>query len=146
MSVRAKILINTEFSGFSYVEILVAILLIAIALIPVLESLQTAQLGTSVQESLSTQHFHLNAKLEEVLAEPYNSLNTAAATSASPTVMTSYSDVSGAINRRLVYLYGYDGDNADGDDDPFTGVDSNLMWVRVEIEGTAQFIETLSCN
>ncbi len=143
---RTKQFNNTAYLGFSYVEILVAILLIAIALVPALESLQTAQLGSSVQESLSSQHFHLNAKLEEVLAEPYSSLNTAAASSASPAIMTSYSDVSGVANRRLVYLYGYDGDNADGDDDPFTGVDSGLMWVRVEIEGTAQFVETLSCN
>ncbi len=132
--------------GFYYVEILVAILLITIALIPTLESLSTAQLGSSIQKSLSTQHFSLNAKLEEVLAEPYSSLTAAAAISASPTVITNYSDANGSVDRRLVYLFGYDGDNADGDDNPFTGVDDGLMWVRVEIEHSAQYVESLSCN
>ena len=44
----------------------------------------------------------------------------------------------------VVFLFGYDGDNADADDDSFTGVDDGLMWVRVEIENSAQNFETIT--
>jgi hypothetical protein len=33
----------------------------------------------------------------------------------------------------LVYLSRYDGDNADGDNNPFTGTDADLIWVRAAI-------------
>jgi len=33
--------------------------------------------------------------------------------------------------------------NADGDNDLYTGSTANLIWIRVETEGTAQGIETL---
>ena len=62
-----------------------------------------------------------------------------------PTVAsTVYSDAAGATNRRLVYLSRYDADNADGDNDFFTGMDAGLVWVRVELEGTTQAIEGLT--
>ena len=35
-----------------------------------------------------------------------------------------------------MYVTGYDGDNLDGDNDPFTGADPGLLWIRVEIENT----------
>jgi hypothetical protein len=43
-----------------------------------------------------------------------------------------------------VFLSRYDGDNADGDGDPFTGTDGDLIWVRVEIPGTTLDIEALT--
>ena len=129
--------------GFSYTEILITIFLIAVALVPVLESMQTAQLGAGVQQSLSTQHYHLTAKVEEVLAQPFGALAAAATAAGSPTTATIFSDASGTINRRLVFIAEYDGDNADADDNPFTGTDFGLLWLRVEIENTAQQYETL---
>jgi hypothetical protein len=83
------------------------------------------------------------AKLEDVLAEPFSSLEVAATDAASASVPTSYSDNSGSVNRRVVYLSLYDGDNADADDDPFTGGDAGLMWIRTEIEGTLMSVESL---
>ena len=48
-------------------------------------------------------------------------------------------------NRRLVYLSRYDADNADGNGNFFdAGMDEGLLWVRVEIEGTDQAIESLT--
>ncbi len=135
--------VNKKCAGFSYVEIIVATSLIAIALVPALESMQSAQIGAGVHQSLLTQHYHLATKVEEVLAQPFSGLETAAATAGSATTPTTYSDAAGSTHRRLVYLFGYDGDNADADDDPFTGVDDGLMWLRVEIEGSAQQFETL---
>ena len=63
---------------------------------------------------------------------------------AANTVPTSYSDVSGSTDRRLVYIAKYDADNADADDDGFTGVDDEILWVRVEIENTPFEFETLT--
>ena len=53
------------------------------------------------------------------------------------------SDPGGTENRRKVFIGRYDGDNADADDDPFTGVDDGLLWVRVRIDGTHYDVETL---
>lgn len=130
--------------GFSYVEVLIATVLIAITLIPALEAIQGALIGSGIHESLTTHHYLIIDKVEEVLAEPYSALVTAASAAGSSTVSTSYSDAPGTSNRRLVFLFGYDADNADADNNPFTGVDDGLMWVRVEIESTGQFLETLS--
>lgn len=131
-------------TGFSYIEIIVATFLIAVALVPALESIEGALSGSEVHQSLSMQHHQLVSKIEEVLAQPYSALETAAAAAASATVPTSYSDAGGVTDRRLVFLFGYDGDNADADDNAFTGVDDGLMWVRVEIEGSAQKFETVT--
>ena len=130
--------------GFSYIEVIVATFLIAIAIVPALESINGALIGSETYQAISIQHYQLVNKIEDVLAQPYSALETAAITTASATVPTSYSDAGGAVNRRLVFLSGYDGDNADADDDVFTGVDDGLMWVRVEIEGSAQNFETVT--
>ena len=44
----------------------------------------------------------------------------------------------------MVLLSGYDGDNADADDDPFTGTDAGLLWVQVQVEATSHARETLT--
>lgn len=130
-------------SGASYIEVLIAIALIAVSLAPMTDAVRTASISATAHEDAAVQHLHLVAVLENVLAEPFTSLNEAATAAGSEAVLTTYSDSSGSANRRLVYLSLYDGDNADADNDPFTGTDADLMWVRVEIEGTVQAIETL---
>jgi hypothetical protein len=124
------------------VEVLVATVIVAVSLVPALEALQIGILGADVHESRVTLHYHLAGKLEEVLARPFADLAVeAVAAAGSP---TAYSDAAGAPDRRLVYLAGYDGDDADGDGDPFTGADPGLLWVRVEIESTPYVLETLT--
>lgn len=130
-------------SGVSYVEVLIAALLILISLAPMMDALRSATPSAGAHEDAATQHLHLTAILEDVLAEPFSLLEAAATAAGNETVATSYSDLAGAANRRLVYLSLYDGDNADSDNDPFTGADPGLMWVRTEIEGTRMSIETL---
>ena len=130
-------------SGISYIEVLIAVALIAISLTPMMDAIRTATISASVHEDAAVQHLHLIAMLEDVLAEPFASLNVAATAAGSESASSSYSDLSGSTNRRLVFLSLYDSDNADTDNNPFTGTDQDLMWVRVEIEGTVQAIETL---
>jgi Tfp pilus assembly protein PilV len=129
--------------GSSYLEVLVAAVLIAIVLLPLLDAIQGAGASSDAHRNASEQHFHLTARLEEVLAEPFTALAAEAAAAGSGSNPASYSDAVGSDNRRLVYLSLYDGDNADADGLPFTGVDAGLMWVRVEIEGSLLSIETL---
>lgn len=130
-------------AGFSYVEVLVATILVVTSLLPALQALQTGVEGSDIHKILSEDHYQLSAKLEEVLAEPYTALEQATIAAGDSTTPSTYSDASGSPARRLVFLSYYDGDNADTDNDPFTGTDSDLIWVAVRIEGNAQVIESL---
>jgi hypothetical protein len=40
----------------------------------------------------------------------------------------------------------YDADDADGDDDPFTGTESGLIWVRVILADTVHGFESLTAR
>jgi len=130
--------------GFSYIEVLVATILIGVALVPALQTLETGLVGAETHELTATQQYYLLSRFEEVLAQPYSNLEAAALAVGSSTTPTSYSDTAGSNNRRLVFLSEYDGDNADADNDPFTGTDDGLMWVRIEIENSPLFFETLT--
>ena len=130
--------------GFSYVEVLVATALLAVGLVPALEALQQGVAGGEIHATLTSDHYHLTAKMEEALAQPFAALEAAATAAGGPTVPTTYSDAAGEADRRLVYLAGYDGDDADGDGDPFTGADEGLLWVKVEIEDTGAAVACLT--
>ncbi len=138
---------GVKMAGLSYMEVLVATFLIAITLVPALEALRPAIQAAGAHESHMQDHYQLAAKLEAVLAEPLADLDAAAAAAGDATTPTSYSDTltyaDGRQITRQVYLSRYDGDNADGDNDPFTGTDSGLLWVRVAIPGTVHALETL---
>jgi len=129
--------------GFSYVEVLVASLLLAVALLPALDALRTAGQSIPHLEGGVIENFHLLAKMEEVLSKPFHELDQHAQALGGIGTPSAYSDVAGADMRRMVYLSRYDGDNADMDDDAFTGGDPGLVIVRVEIEGTSQRLESL---
>ncbi len=132
-------------TGFSYTEVLVATFLIAILLVPALESLQSGIQGSQVHATKAENHYRLTGKLEELLAQPFSELEQEADTADDPAVIIdAYSDSAGSEWRRLVYLARYDGDNADADNDPYTGTDEGLLWVRVEIEGSQESIEILT--
>jgi hypothetical protein len=127
----------------SYVEVLVAVVLLAVFLLPVLESLQPAILGTSVSETHVQDQLRLQSRFEDVMSEPFSALEAAAAAAGSPTDATGYSDASGTEDRLLVYIWAYDGDNDDGDNDPFSGTDEDLLWVRVVTESSGHARESL---
>jgi type II secretory pathway pseudopilin PulG len=122
-------------AGFSYVEVLVATALLALALVPALEALEIGVRGGGVHEAELALHYRALAALEEVLAQPFGDLQAEATAAAG--AASAYSDPPGTVDRRLVYLSGHD---ADGDsvDDP------GLLRVRVEIEATAHVLETLT--
>jgi hypothetical protein len=135
-------------AGLTYVEVLIATLLIVTTLVPALEALQPGIAASGIHETLSEDHYQLIARLEEVLAEPFVDLDDAATAAGNPTTATVYSDVftyqAGRQITRNVFLSRYDGDNADTDNDPFTGTDEGFLWVRVEIAGSVFSMETLT--
>ena len=130
-------------SGLTLVEILVAVVLLAILLVPAILALQTGIVGTDVHADVTSNHLRLSSRLEELLAEPFTALQDAASVAGGPTNPSSYSEPATVPGRLVVYLAGYDGDNADADNDPFTGADAGLLWLRVEIEDSAHALETL---
>ncbi len=143
---------NLQQKGFSYVEVLVATTLIAIALVPAMNALQTGILSADVHQSLTAEYYSQLQKMEELQATPFTSLLNAAKVATNNTTATSFSDATGAANRNLVYIALYDADaapftitdtNVDGDNDSYTGNTANLLWVKVITEGSAQGLETL---
>jgi len=144
-------------SGLTYIEVMVATVLIAIALLPAMDGLYTAMRGNDVYESSSRQHYAALALMEDVLAEPFSLLTSAAAAAGSQSTPSSYSDTAGMPDRRLVFVALYDADNADsdgnlftvpdpnldGDNNPYTGY-AGLLWVRVEVEGSVISLESLT--
>jgi hypothetical protein len=128
-------------SGLSYVEVLIAVVIMAATVIPVTDALRGAMHTADADSVATVNHYRLVGKLDEVLAKPFTELSPEAA---GPTTSTAYSDPPGTTDRRLVFISGYDGDDADADNDPFTGMDAGLLWVRVEIEGTVMAVESLA--
>ncbi|MGI9203364.1 MAG: type II secretion system protein [Woeseiaceae bacterium] len=127
--------------GLTLVEILVATLLLAILLVPALNSIQLGFLGADAHSDYSANHYRIVSRLETVLADTFSNLEAAVA---GPSVPSSYSDAGGTPSRIVVYVAAYDADNADTDDDPFTGTDDGVLWVSVSVEGTAQNLVTLA--
>jgi type II secretory pathway component PulJ len=136
---------NQHQSGFSYMELLVATLLITIMLVPALEAMQSGIQGSGVHTELARNQYRMISKMEQTLALSFSELLQQADLVADPTVLipAPYSDTAGTEFRRLVYLARYDGDNADGNDNPFNGTDEGLLWLRVTIEDSQRSLETV---
>ena len=128
--------------GALYAEVLVAVAIVAIALVPAADAIYAGLRSSEYFASSTDEHFVIVGRMEEVLAQPFAALEAAALAAGGPGIATTYSDPAGP-GRRLVYLAYYDADDADADSDPFTGTEPDLLWVRVEIEGTSRGLETL---
>jgi len=129
--------------GLTYVEILIATLLLVIGLVPALDALRNAVLGTGSNDGYVVAQHRLYGQLEELLVEPFSDLDEAAQAAGSPTTPTTYSEPGGTPGRMLVFIARYDGDNADGDTNPMTGGDEGLLWVQAAIENSPYALETL---
>jgi len=132
--------------GLTLVEVLVSMVLLSILLIPAIQAIQTGVSGADVHADVTTSHYRIASRLEEILTEPFTDLVDAATAAGSPTTASSYSEAAGPPSRLLVYLSLYDGDNADADNDVFTGTEADLLWVRVEIENSVFSLETITAR
>lgn len=133
-------------SGLTYVEILVAMLVLVIGLVPAMDAVRNAVRGTSAHEEYVVAQRRIASRLESVLVESFADLDDAAVAAGGPTVPTAFSDPVATPERLLVFIAAYDGDNADTDNDPFTGTDDGILWVRVAIEDRDYALETVTAQ
>jgi len=129
-------------SGLSYIEVLVATLLIAVALVPMMEALGPGLQGSEIHRERAEVHFALTGKLEAVLAQPFDDLDAAAAAAGDYKIATSYSDLAAAVPHE-VFIWRYDVDNADNDNNEFTGGEDDILWVRVATVDALTDLQTL---
>ena len=132
--------------GLTLVEVLVTAVLLSVLLLPAISALQTSAVGADVHADIASGHYQITSRVEELLAEPFSDLSDAAIAAGSSTTPSSYSDPVGPPGRLLVYLSLYDGDNADTDDNPFTGTDAGLLWIRIDIEGSVHTLQTVTAR
>jgi type II secretory pathway pseudopilin PulG len=140
----------THSPGFSYAEVLIAIAVIGVCLVPAMDALRSGVSGTDIYESTLIDHYALQTKMEEVLTKSFSDLAAASSEAGSLTMPTSYSDAvpftttDGRQITRQVYIWPYDGDNADSDNDPFSGTDVGILYVKVQINDSPLTLETLT--
>lgn len=134
-------------AGFTYIEVLVAVAVLAVCLVPAMEALRSSTVLLGIQNTINIDTYSLLSKTEEVLKENFTDLDSAAVVAGSPTTPTSYSDdivtSDGRKLSRNVYIWPFDGDNADADVDMFTGTDAGILYVKVALANTDLFYETL---
>ena len=131
--------------GYSYIEVLVAAIVLAAALVPAADALRTVSTNSAQMRDMVALQYEALGRFETVLAEPWGLLE-AEATATGGTTESSYSEAGGTPNRIAVWISPYDIDDADGDGDILTGADAGVVLVRVEMEGTAVALETLTSN
>ncbi len=128
--------------GFSYVEILLSVVLLTVLLVPALQALQTGIAGGQ-NSSLAARQLTLRDKMEQVLAKPFADLYAKTYLEGNTTsASVSLSDPASAPDRRMVVLYRYKASASAG---AWDGGDTGLMFVSVyyEAEGSANGLNTL---
>ena len=129
-------------AGLSYVEVIVATLLLTIALVPMMDALQPGLQGAQIHRAQAEVHFALRGKLEQLLAEPFDDLDAAATAAGAFDAATSYSDLAAAVPHE-VFVWRWDVDNADADDDEYTGGEDDILWIRVATADGLTELQTL---
>lgn len=129
--------------GFGYVEALIAVVLLAVLLMPALEALSNAARSAPMAAQDDILWMSVANKLSEVTGSRFDDLDIATTLAGGPTNASSLSDPVDSSPRVLIYLSRYDGDNADGDGDGFTGTDPDLIWVRATVADTPVSLHTL---
>ena len=127
--------------GFTYIEVMLSVVLLAVLLVPALQALQTGVNGGATP-AMAAKPPTLSAKMEEVLSKPFYDLyaqtyltggNTAA-------VNAAYSDAAGA-NQRVVVIYRYDASAK-----ALSANDTGLLYLSVyyAADGGANALSTLA--
>jgi type II secretory pathway pseudopilin PulG len=114
----------TRAEGFSYIEVLLAMILLAVCLVPAMDAVRNASAAPQVSLNGAAALACLKARMEEVAAEPYQNL-LESYLSARP----SYSlakDVPCPFQRD-VFISPYDPDGSP----PFRSADTGLLYVSV---------------
>ena len=131
-------LVRSRQRGLSYVEVLIAVVIVAVCLVPALDALRDGMSASATQRSHAVNQQRLKTRMEEVLANRFATLDAAAMAAGNnpSTTAAAYTDAAGSADRLLVTLYRYDGSAP-------TSSDSGLLWVKVAIEGSNLSLDTL---
>lgn len=129
--------------GFSYVEVVLSAMLLAILLVPALQTLQSAVAGSG-NGATTSRNLDLRSKMEQVLSTPFRRLYAEtylAGGNTTTSVSATFSDAAGQPNRRIVVLYRYDASA-----NTLSASDTGLLFVSVyyETEGSAAALNTLT--
>lgn len=143
-------------SGFSYVEVLISVVLIGILLFPAMDALRIGIDSVDHQTRLQNQRERVQNIMETLMAESFNNLLTAAEDAGDAyTISDTYSEPSGTEDRVVVYLGLYDPTNTsdplividldlDLDGNSFTGDSADMLWLKVAVENSQTiFLEAL---
>ena len=125
-------------TGLAYIEVMVALVVVVIALVPALNAMQLGLRGSQWLGAIAVRDTSLRGKMEEVMARPFDTLNAETFLSGGNTttsVSSALSDVAGA-ERRIVILYRTDGSAV-------SASDTGLVRVRVAYEAGGTALETL---
>lgn len=146
---------NLKQHGFTYTEVMLSAVLLAVLVVPALRALQTGING-SATPAMAAKGPALSAKMEEVLSRPFPDLyaetyKTACDSTCNPAgssacnsatlLNCNLSDAAIATDRRVVVLYRY---NASAK--ALSANDTGLLYVRVyyATEGSANAFNTLA--
>jgi hypothetical protein len=128
-------------NAFTYVEVVLSVVLLIALLVPALQALQTGISGGATP-ALAASAPTLRAKMEEVLAVPFYDLyaQTYLPGGNTTAIDATYSDAPAAVNRRVVVLYRYDATAR-----ALSAGDTGLLYVSVyyQSEGSASALNTL---
>lgn len=124
--------------GLSYIEVMIAVVIVAVCLAPAMDALRDGLRASATQRAYSVNQQRLKARMEVVLANRFSTLDAAAiAAGNSPgATVATYTDAAGTPDRLLVTLYRYDGSAA-------SAGDTGLLWVKAAIQGSSLSLNTL---
>jgi hypothetical protein len=128
--------------GFSYVEILLSVTLVAALLVPALEALQTATAGRPTAAAVPGS-LGLQSKMEEVLAAPFSKIygeTYAPGGNTATSVSALFSDTVGTPDRKVVVIYRYNASTK-----ALSSADTGLAYVSAyyEADGPSRALATL---
>ena len=136
--IRTRSPLRSGATGLAYIEVMVALVVVVIALVPALNAMQLGLRGSQWLGAIAVRDTSLRGKMEEVMARPFDTLNAETFLSGGNTttsVSTALSDAAGSA-RRIVILYRTDGSAV-------SASDTGLVRVRVAYEAGGTALETL---
>jgi len=128
--------------GFTYVEVLLSVVLLMVLLVPAMEALQSGVANNQSRAVLGRER-PLREKMETTLAKPFATLYAetyAPGGNTTTSVSTSLSDPAGVAGRRNVVVYRYDPSTA-----TLSAADTGVLAIQVyyEADGSAGALSTL---
>jgi Tfp pilus assembly protein PilV len=116
--------------GFSYVEVLLAVFLIAVCIVPAMDALTASVAIPEAARQGANALLCVRSQMEKVMAEPYSNLSAAAAPALAPSATYSLPE-DAACPARDVSIARYDPDGTP----QFVATETGLLYIAVSSPG-----------